>query len=340
MTYQIALGFEDGVTRFITCGEGETVADAAYRSGINVPLDCRDGACGTCKSHCESGRYEMGDYIEDALTEDEAAEGFVLTCQMRPKSDCVVKIAASSLVCKAPPARFGARFARIDQLSPSTISFALRLDEGQALSFLPGQYANLTVPGTGEVRAYSFSSMPRDGEVEFLIRNIPGGLMSTHIAERAKAGDAISFTGPMGSFYLRAVTRPVLMLAGGTGLAPFLAMLDLLARDGLNVPAHLVYGVTSDADLVLVDKLEAFAARLKGFTFATVVADGASSHPRKGYVTHHLAPEHLNGGDVDTYLCGPPAMVDAVRHHFQAAGVTPAAFHYEKFSPGAEAKAA
>lgn len=345
MTYQIALSFEDGVTRFITCGEGETVADAAYRSGVNVPLDCRDGACGTCKSHCESGRYDKGDYIEDALTEDEAQEGFVLTCQMRPKSDCVVKIAATSLMCKAQPTRFAAAFARIEKLSASTISFALKLEGGQALSFLPGQYANLTVPGTGEVRAYSFSSMPKssekgDGEVEFLIRNIPGGLMSTHIAERAKAGDAISFTGPMGSFYLRPVARPVLFLAGGTGLAPFLAMLDLMEREGFTQPVHLIYGVTADADLVLVDRLEAIAARAPLFTFSTVVADAASAHPRKGYVTHHLAPEQLNGGDVDVYLCGPPAMVDAVRRHFHEAGVTPASFHYEKFSPGAEAKAA
>lgn len=340
MTCRIALSFEDGVTRFISCRQDETVADAAYRSGINVPFDCRDGVCGTCKSQCETGSYDRGDYIEDALTEDEAAEGYVLTCQMRPKSDCVVKIAATSAMCKAGPSTFPARLARLDRLSPTTLSFALEIEKGGELSFLPGQYANLAVPGSGEVRAYSFSTLPRNGKVEFLVRNIPGGRMSSYLSERAKVGDEISFTAPMGSFYLRPATRPLLFLAGGTGLAPFLAMLDLLARDGLAVPAHLVYGVTSDPDLVLLDSLEAFAARLPCFTFATCVADAASSHPRKGYVTHHLAPEHLNGGDVDAYLCGPPAMVDAVRHHFQASAVTPAAFHYEKFSLGAEAKAA
>ena len=54
MTHQIALTFEDGVTRFIECRDGETVADASYRAGINIPLDCRDGACGTCKSFMKS----------------------------------------------------------------------------------------------------------------------------------------------------------------------------------------------------------------------------------------------------------------------------------------------
>ena len=49
MTFKIALNFEDGVTRFIDCNATETVADAAYRQGVNVPIDCRDGACGACK---------------------------------------------------------------------------------------------------------------------------------------------------------------------------------------------------------------------------------------------------------------------------------------------------
>jgi benzoate/toluate 1,2-dioxygenase reductase subunit len=87
MSYQIALNFEDGVTRFIEATGHETVADAAYRQGINIPLDCRDGACGTCKCKAESGRYDLGDnYIEDALSEDEIAEGYVLTARCAPKA--------------------------------------------------------------------------------------------------------------------------------------------------------------------------------------------------------------------------------------------------------------
>ena len=72
MTFQIALNFEDGVTRFIECRPSEVVSDASYRQRINIPLDCRDGVCGTCKSFCESGEYELGDYVPDeAMTEDE-----------------------------------------------------------------------------------------------------------------------------------------------------------------------------------------------------------------------------------------------------------------------------
>ena len=92
MNHRIALNFEDGVTRFIHAAPGETVADAAYRQGINIPLDCRDGACGTCKCLAEAGRYALGqDYIDDALSAEEAARGYVLTCQMRAESDCVLR---------------------------------------------------------------------------------------------------------------------------------------------------------------------------------------------------------------------------------------------------------
>ena len=58
-----------------------------------------------------------------------------------------------------------------------------------------------------------------------------------------------------------------------------------------------------------------------------------SAHPRKGYVTRYIEPGHLNGGDVDMYLCGPPPMVEAVRSWLAEQGIAPANFYYEKFSP-------
>ncbi|MGL4495045.1 MAG: benzoate 1,2-dioxygenase electron transfer component BenC [Beijerinckiaceae bacterium] len=331
--HRIALNFEDGVTRFIEARPEELVADAAYRLGLNIPMDCRDGACGTCKCHCESGDYTLGSYIEDAMTEEEAKEGYVLTCQMKAKSDCVINIPASSAVCKVKVGTLTGTMADIRRLSPSTIGFAVKVNEIDHLSYLPGQYMNVVVPGTTQTRSYSFSSMPKDGVVEFLVRNIPNGLMSGYLSNLAKPGDEVALIGPIGSFYLRAVQRPVLMLAGGTGLAPFLAMLDELQRVGTDQPVHMIYGVTNDADLVEVDKLSAFAAAIPGFTFSTVVADEASSHERKGYVTHHLPDAALHDGNVDIYLCGPPPMVDAVRKYLADKGVKPASFHFEKFNP-------
>ena len=335
MSHHIALQFEDGVTRFIDANPTETVADAAFRQGINVPLDCRDGACGTCKCFAESGTYTMGDYIEDALSEDEASQGYVLTCQMRATSDCVVRIPASSAVCRTQQASFDAAISDVRKLSDSTISLTI---EGEALNklvFLPGQYVNLKVPGSDQTRAYSFSSMPRDGKVSFLIRNVPGGLMSSFLTGLAKTGDAMTLAGPLGSFYLRDIKRPLLMLAGGTGLAPFTAMLEKIAEQGSAFPLHLIYGVTHDSDLVDMDKLEAFAQRIPNFTFTACVANPESPYPHKGYVTQHIEPQHLNEGEVDIYLCGPPPMVEAVSQFIRERGLQPANFYYEKFAASA-----
>jgi len=336
MTYQIALNFEDGVTRFIETNLGETVADAAYRQGINIPLDCRDGACGACKCFAEAGRYDLGEeYIEDALSEDEAEQGYVLTCQMRAESDCVVRVPASSQVCKTEQASYEAAISDVRQLSESTISLSVKGDSLTQLAFLPGQYVNLRVPGSDQTRAYSFSSMPRDGEVSFLIRNVPGGLMSSFLTGLAKSGDSLTLVGPLGSFYLRDIKRPLLLLAGGTGLAPFTAMLEKIAEQGSEHPLHLIYGVTHDHDLVEMDKLEAFAARIPNFTYSACVASHDSAYPQKGYVTQHIEPKHLNDGEVDIYLCGPPPMVEAVSQFIREQGLQPANFYYEKFAASA-----
>jgi benzoate/toluate 1,2-dioxygenase reductase component len=338
MAYHIALQFEDGVTRMIQCDASELVCDAAYRAKINIPLDCRDGACGTCKCHCESGEYEMGDYIEDALAEDEAAKGYVLTCQMKPKSDCVIRVPASAAACKTEVGSHGGRLAQIARDSATTVTFSLQAD--RPMSFLPGQYVNLQVPGRKETRSYSFSSAPNQTELSFLIRDVPGGLMSTYMRSKAATGDFMMFTGPYGSFYLRPTVRPVLMLAGGTGLAPFLSMLLWLKANPTTQPILLAYGVNTNEDLVELGALAELKAVMPNFDYFTVVVDKASGHARIGYVTDHLAPAQLNGGEIDVYVCGPPPMVEGVRKWMAGLGVTPKNFLFEKFSSSSEAVAA
>lgn len=339
MSHHIALQFEDGITRFIACNDNEKLSDAAYRQRVNIPLDCRDGACGTCRAHCESGSYDMPEssYIEDALEPQDAAKGFVLACQMKPTSDCVVKILATSQACKSGAHSYQGKIASIEQFSQSTIRFAIDVEEGTAPGFLPGQYVNVQIPGTELTRSYSFSSAPGASRVEFVVRNVPNGRMSDYLANRAGEGDAITFLGPFGSFYLRPLARPVLFLAGGTGIAPFLSMLRSLEQGGFAQPVRLVYAVTNDYDLIGLDELDRIAQAHPNFTYITCVAAPESTHPRKGYATAHVEPMWMNDGDVDVYLCGPPPMVDAVRGWLADTKVNPASFHFEKFSPNAGA---
>ncbi|TVP70818.1 MAG: NADH oxidase [Rhodobacteraceae bacterium] len=336
-TYSVALNFEDGVTRVIQCDDDEKVTEAAFRQKINIPMDCRDGVCGTCKCFAEKGEYELEFYLDEAMTEDEAAEGYVLTCQMMPQSDCVIRIPASSAACKTAPEEISATVAGVDRLSETSFSLRLMLD--RPMQFLPGQYVNVSVPGTGKRRSYSFSSAPGATEASFLIRNLPGGVMSSYLAE-AQAGEQVTLTGPMGAFYLRPITRPQVWLAGGTGLAPFLSMLEQMVEQGTDQPITLYYAVTRAADLVELDRVQALAERIATLRVITILAAPEDDHPRKGFVTDHLRIDDLCNGQADVYLCGPPPMVDAVRAHMAKLGVTPASFHFEKFNPTEEKAAA
>jgi len=335
VSFKIALQFEDGVTRFIDCDSGEKLSDAAYRQKINIPLDCRDGACGTCRSVCEAGQYDLPEssYIEDALTPQEAAQRMILACQMLPTSDCVVNIPASSSSCKISVAKQVGVIDQVESLSPSTIALSVNLGQDARINFLAGQYVNLGIPGTEQTRSYSFSSMPDDTRASFVIRNVPGGQMSRYLLDEAKPGTEISLTGPYGNFYLRNIKRPVLFLAGGTGIAPFLSMLSALRTQAASHPVKMVFGVTNDIDLVSLEALEQSVKELPGFEYRTCVAAPQSTHSRKGYVTEHIEESWLNAGDVDIYLCGPIAMVDSVREWLTAQNIKPANFYYEKFSP-------
>jgi benzoate/toluate 1,2-dioxygenase reductase component len=337
MSHQVALGFEDGITRFIKVDPMQSVVEAAYKARINIPFDCADGACGTCKAFCESGTYDGGEYIDDALTEEEADQGYCLPCQVVPESDLVLQIPTTSEVAKTAAGVFDATLTRIRRLSTTTYGFEVTVEDRDALAFLPGQYVNVSVPGTDQERSYSFSSGPTADTLSFLIRITDKGLMSSYLRDTAAEGDKLKLTGPMGSFFLRELKRPALLLAGGTGLAPLLSILEKISSDTAEHPVHLIYGVTTETDLVEVDVLEDYAAKIDGFSFDVVVADPESSAEKKGFVTDHFEPQHLNDGDVDVYLCGPPPMVEGVRKHLVTEGITPVNFYYEKFALAAPA---
>ena len=163
--------------------------------------------------------------------------------------------------------------------------------------------------------------------------------MSTYMRSKAQTDDFMMLAGPYGSFYLRPTIRPILMLAGGTGLAPFLSMLQWLKEHPTDQPIRLYYGVNTNEDLVELGTLADLKATMPNFDFSTCVLDPASGHLKCGYVTEHLSAGDLNDGHVDVYVCGPPPMVEGVRKWIASVGVTPRNFLFEKFTSANEAVA-
>ena len=341
--YKVALSFEDGVTRFIRVKENQTIANASYQQKINIPIDCNDGACGTCKCFNESGEYDMPEstYVEDALSEAERADGYLLTCQAKPTSDMIIQVPTSSSVAKTQSATYTATVTEIHRFPGDlVVRMKCTIPNREDLAFLPGQYVNIKVPGSEDTRSYSFSSGPDDEELEFQVKIVPNGLMSTWLDKTAKVGDTFEFNGPHGSFFLREAMRPALLVAGGTGLAPIMSMLRHVEATGSARTFHLVYGGNTDNDIVETDLLDDWAKKLPNFSWDYCVADPNAKATNKGFVMGIIDEGHLHAGDASIYLCGPPAMVEAVREHVKGMGLEPNGFFYEKFSSATPSKAA
>ena len=304
----------------------------------NVLTDCLEGACATCKGHCIEGDYELEDYAEEALSLEEAAQREVLTCQMHIKSDCVVELPyASKLAFKEGPKSWACSVVAVDMVSSAVARLEISSSDSDAAPpvFMPGQYVHLSVPGTAETRSYSFANPPHaSGTFVFYIKLLEDGVMSGYLRDRAATGDEIAMTGPFGHFYLRRPERPLLMVAGGTGLAPMLSMLDHMAQVGwMDQKVHLLCGANTADELFSRDALESYRAAGIDLSVEYAVVEPADGWDGStGHVTSLLRSE-LIGDGADIYLCGPPPMIEAAEGWLAAQQIDEKLIHAEKFLP-------
>jgi anthranilate 1,2-dioxygenase reductase subunit len=340
MNHKVAFSFADGKTSFFEVNPNELLLDAALRNGVNIPLDCREGVCGTCQGRCESGQYTQ-DYVdEEALSGQDLAQRKMLSCQTRVQSDASFYFDFDSSLCSA--ARLEEKsgiVTHVEQVSPTTA--ILHLDasfDARQLDFLPGQYARLHVPGTDAKRSYSFANRPNaENKLQFLIRLLPNGMMSNYIRERCRVGDEIHFEAPLGAFYMRHIERPLILVAGGTGLSALLGMLDEIAeRGGCTQPVHLFYGVRQVAELCELERIHDYSARIPHLRFTPVISDDDQLwEGKRGYVPQHFDGAELREVPFDMYLCGPPPMVESVKSWLQEQELNDFNLYFEKFTENA-----
>jgi len=336
MNHKVAFNFADGKTSFFEVKANELLLDAALRNGVNIPLDCREGVCGTCQGRCESGQYTQ-DYVDDEVFSDtDLAQGKMLSCQTRVQSAASFYFDFDSSLCNAGSTqRIQAVIAKVEQVSGSTAILHVDASSSERLlDFLPGQYARLKVPGTDAWRSYSFANRPNPGnQLQFIIRLLPDGVMSNFIRERCEPGQALEFEAPLGSFYLRQVNKPLVMVAGGTGLSAFLGMLDEIAdRGGCQHPIKLFYGVNQHTDLCELNRLADYRTRIDGFEYHLVVSQPSPKWAGKtGRIPEHFDRQAMNANPFDLYLCGPPPMIEAVKTWLTEQRVDGFHLYYEKF---------
>ncbi len=332
--YRITLRFEDGVEKEITVEPREFVLDAALRQGVPLVHQCRSGSCSTCIAQVVDSAVETAPNRATSLIAAEISEGKRLLCSSYALRDGAVRLAyPSTLIYEGEAKILSAIVSGIEWPTASVAKLTLEL-EG-ACSFRAGQYVRIKVPGTGEWRSYSMASLPRDlAKLEFLVRIIDGGLMSEYLRSRCKPGERIDVEGPMGAFVLRESRAQHIFVAGGTGLAPILSMLDTIRRrSGARPKMLLSFGCASEQNFFYRDEVELrgwWMPQLRVILSADRVDDPASSLIR-GTPVDALGDERVDDPETVAYLCGPPPMIEAARRRLVALGVKPGSIYAERF---------
>ena len=227
MSYRVRV--EDSGHEFV-CEEGEDVLNAVLRAGYAFPYSCKTGTCASCRGRVVEGRVHYPEGWPEAISFAEAAEGLALFCQAVPGSDLVVSIreveAVRGIRTHVLPARVQSR----ERLSHDVMRVMLKLPRTPPLNFLAGQYMDVLLP-EGRRRAFSIANPPhRSGELEMHIRYVAGGDFTEWVFGDLQEKAVLRLEGPLGTFFVRKDSdRPILMMAGGTGLAPLKAMIEDLS---------------------------------------------------------------------------------------------------------------
>jgi ferredoxin-NADP reductase/ferredoxin len=334
--HRITLRFEDGVEKEITVEPREFVLDAALRQGVPLVHQCRSGSCSTCIAQVVDSEVETAPDRATSLIAAEISEGKRLLCSSYALRDGAVRLAyPSTLIYEGEAKILSAAVRGIEWTTASVAKLTLELEDDGAFSFRAGQYVRVKVPDTGEWRSYSMASLPRDlPKIEFLVRIIEGGLMSEYLRGRCNPGDRIDVEGPMGAFVLRESRAPHIFVAGGTGLAPILSMLDTIRRrSGARPKMLLSFGCASEQNFFYRDEVELrgwWMPQLRLILSADRVDDPASGLIC-GTPVDALGDERIADPETVAYLCGPPPMIEGARRRLIALGVKPGRIYAERF---------
>ena len=317
--------------RNFTATTGETILGAAIRSGIGLPYGCKDGACGSCKCKKLSGTVQLGEHQAKALSAQELADGFILTCCAQAQSDVVLLSNQVTDESAYPVKKMPARVMQLERKSVDVVLLRLQLPANDVFRYHAGQYLEFILQG-GARRSYSMANAPQDaggsgGGVELHIRHMPGGLFTDHVFGAMKDKEIVRVEGPFGSFFLREDSdKPMIFLASGTGFAPLKALLEYVHFKGIIRPITIYWGGRRPADLYLHDWLQAEVAKHAQWRYVPVVSDANADDQwagRSGFVHRAVLEDFPDLSGHQVYACGAPIVVDSARRDFSALAQLP-----------------
>lgn len=308
---------------------GENLLAALVANQVPISHSCMSGRCGTCRCKVIDGEiHENGGYAFHNV--DHQTHRHVLACQSVVTGDCVIEIPEPDEVVVHTAKIVKATVTALEDLTHDIRM--IRLRPARPLAFSPGQYATLQFTPE-HVRPYSMARLASDTELEFHVRLVPDGRVTTYIRDTLKVGDAVRVSGPLGTSYLR--TRnddPILCVAGGTGLAPVLSIVRGAIEAGLANPIRLYFGVRSPRDVYGLEWLRELCAQhpnLRAEVVATLPGDDPDL--RTGLVTEAVNRDFADLRGWRSYLCGAPPMVEAATLLLRQKGMKPEHIYADAF---------
>jgi len=316
---------------------GESLLATLSAQKIFIPSACGGrGTCGLCKLKVLEGAGPLLPTEEPYLEPDERKNQVRLSCQVKVRNDLQIEIPPELFAIR----EYTCRCAEILDLTHDIKQFRLELQEPAAMEYIPGQYVQLRTPpypGQKEevYRAYSISSDPaQKNSIELIIRLVPKGICTTWCFQHLNVGDTVRFNGPFGDFHLSDTDKPILFIAGGSGMAPIKCMLHHMKNTGNQRQATYFFGANKVSELFLTDLMREFEASLPHFRFVPVVAapeEGQNWQGKTGLVTEAVRSEIQNAAECEAYLCGSPGMIDASIKVLKELGMNQEHIYFDKF---------
>jgi CDP-4-dehydro-6-deoxyglucose reductase, E3 len=330
-------------TRSFSAAAEQPLLDAAAQAGMNLPHSCKGGNCGACKARLLRGDIHYPNGKPLGLSDTEVEEGLILLCQARARSDLLLETFEIRAADEAIRKRLPCRIERMQPLSHDVMGLYLRLPAAEAFTFQAGQYIDILLPG-GKRRSFSIASPPHDARpLELHIRHVAGGEFSDRLFHHDMQSSLLSIEGPLGQFVYRphAAPRtasatsnapPMLLIGGGTGIAPLLSILRHVIDNGIERDMRLYWGVRSERDLYAHATLQALSERAGALRYLPVLSEPSPQwRGLTGWVHEAAFKEIPQLEAYEVYTAGPPAMISAVRNEFEARQVATSRLYFDSF---------
>ena len=330
--------------RSFSANADETLLAAAIRQGIGLPYGCKDGACGSCKCKMLEGTVTHGAHQLKALSAEEEASGFILTCCGVAHSDVVLESRQVTDESAFPIRKMPVRVTSLQRASHDVMVIRLQLPASDMMKYHAGQYVEFLLRD-GDRRSYSMANAPHTQTetpgLELHIRHMAGGKFTEHVFGAMKEKEILRIEGPYGSFFLREDSdKPLVLLASGTGFAPLKALIEHMQHKNITRPAVLYWGARRPADLYMQDWMQAKVAEMPHLRYIPVISDALPEDDwtgRTGFVHQAVLEDFSDLSGHQVYACGAPIVVESARDAYSAlAGLPAEEFFADAFTTEAD----